>query len=338
MRTFVGLAVALALLLAACGDDAETSGSATTASTTREAVTTGATTTTVAPDESTTTPTEPAACDDAAMFEIVDQLSAEARLAPGEWVADVETPFDDRTNTAAVFGDRLAFDCSVRATQTTADGGTRLLVAAWTFPRYGFVLQSTDAPSAPYEPIANFQLLYEETRGEYIDDQTVWAATMSGGESILVAAQDYGLGPVAKAWQSAFPALPDAEITHDAQDYGIGVLDAAGMHGATTAEPPAPGNEIVTLYFDSPTAQTIIATVAPEDWLDPSVPVLTGETRTERVGGVDVRVTAPGPDDLYDVGDVGWTCDGYAWRLTGGFGTVDELFEVAQTIIESVGC
>ena len=46
-----------------------------------------------------------------------------------------------------------------------------------------------------------------------------------------------------------------------------------------------------------------------------NVPLLGGETRTELVGGIEVRVTAPGPDDLFDIGDVGWVCDGYAWRL-----------------------
>ena len=80
--------------------------------------------------------------------------------------------------------------------------------------------------------------------------------------------------------------------------------------------------------------------MAPRTWLDPSVPVLTGEKRTVRVGGVDVRVSLPGSGEYekYDVGDVGFTCDGWAWRLTSGFGTADELLEAATRIVDHVGC
>jgi hypothetical protein len=324
MRLRLLLAALLVGATVSCGDGGDTAEPA-------------ATTTTTSGSTTTTTPVD--RCDDGAMLEIVERWIGEARLAPGTWAPDLETPFDDRTDTAENFRDYLGFDCALRATQTTSAGAERLLLAAWTSPRYGFVLQSTDEPSTPYAKAITFQLWFEQPLGEWIDDQFVWASTLAGGESILIGTEDYSIGSVAKDWQSEYPPLPPGDVTVEAQGYAIDTLDAMGMHGATVAEEASPGSEIGSVWFVSRAAQIIVVTIGPDDVFDPSVPILTGPTRTERIGSVDVRVTEPGSGPMeYDVGDVGFVCDGWAWRLMGGYGTADELADVARQIIEHVGC
>lgn len=289
---------------------------------------------------STTLVAPPAApdCDDAAMLAIVEEQLAAARLTPGdEWSPDALSPFDDRTYPHEAFNDQLGFDCSLRAVQTTSDGDTRLLLAAWTFPRYGFVVQATDEPAGPYAQVIRFQLLLEQPDGEWIDDQVLWAGTMAGGESIVVGAEDYGIGAVAKAWQSDFDPLPPGEVTLASERFAIDALEATRHRMVAVAVEATFGSEVGTIMFASPEGQVALATVAPLESSDPMQPYLSGATSTEQIQGVDVRVTLPAVGE-YDVGDVGWECGRYGWRLMGSFGTDEELVEVASALIDHLDC
>lgn len=179
------------------------------------------------------------------MLDIVDEQLAAARLAPGDqWSPEDSSPFDARSYPAGDFNGQLGFDCSLRAVQTTSDGDTRLLLAAWTFPRYGFVVQAADEPADPYAQLVRFQLLIEQPDGEWIDDQVLWAGTLAGRESVVVGTRDYPIGAVAKAWQSDYRPLPAGEVTLDSERAAIAALEATGNRMVMVAEEATFGSEV----------------------------------------------------------------------------------------------
>lgn len=160
-RKFLSAGLVAAVIVACGGDDdqddtaatttaPETTAPATTTTapptttTTAPATTTTTTSTTTTTTAATTTTTEPAApaCDETPVLEAASARIALARLAPGgTWVVDDDpVAFDERTNDAEEFRDRLALDCSLRAVQRTDAGDERLLIAAWTGERRGYVV------------------------------------------------------------------------------------------------------------------------------------------------------------------------------------------------------
>jgi hypothetical protein len=343
----VGVAV-LALAPIACGDDDSATDSTNAPTTVEVPVTTPDTTivqetvppTTVEPEYPTTTVHEVAEdCDAAAMLAVVDQSMVDARLASGgDWSDDTDgVAFDDRTNTADEFRYRMGLDCTVRVAQMTEAGAERLLLAAWTGDRAAFVVQATDAPSRPYEDEQRFQLIVETPYGEWLEEQFVWAATLEGGESVVIGTVDTVIGVAAKSWLSEIPRFEDLEPTLDTERYAIDALVQAGARNVSVAEPAGYDWEIAAIQFITPLGLHLIATVAADGLFDPAAPLVEGETNVENVRGVDVYVTTGAPDS-YAVASVGWMCGEYVWFIDSAWGTVDELVDWAAVMIESAGC
>lgn len=340
--------VVLALAPVACGaDDAATD--ATGAPTTVEmTVSTPATTvpratvpsTTVESEHPATTfAEEPDDCDADAVLAVVDQSIADARLASGgAWSEDTDgVAFDDRTNTADEFRYRMGLDCTVRLAQTTEAGAQRLLLAAWTGDRAAFVVQATDTPSQPYASEQLFQLFVEMPYGEWLEDQFVWAATLEGGESVVIGTVDTAISVAAKSWLREIPRFEDLEPTLDTERYAIDALVQAEARNVSVAEPAGYDWEIAAIQFITPLGLHLIATVAADGLFDPAAPLVEGEMTVESVGDVDVYVTT-GTADSYAIASVGWICGEYVWFIDSAWGTVDELVDWAAAMIESTTC
>lgn len=313
----------------------------TPTSTTLPAVPTSPPQTTVAPTSAPPTVPDPAACDRRQAEQILDATIALARLVPGgDWTEQTDgVAFDDRTDTAEGFAGMVAYECVLRLAQRSQPGIERLALIGWNDLRHAAVIQATDTPTRPYGTTIRFQLFLEQPYGEWLEDQFVWAATMAGGESIIVATHDASTGLTAKAWQSAVPPFEDLPVTLDAEQYAIDALTAAGARNVSVAEPAAYGSPIGSIQFHTPNALIAFAAVGAVDAFDPMVPIVAdGETILHTVDGVEVRVTAGKELGQFDLFEVGFRCGAYAWRLTSGYGTPDELFGFAESLLESLAC
>lgn len=332
--------------LAACSgdDDTATDRTTTTRSESTTTTTTEGTTTTSVPD-----------CTPDAVFAEVDATITEVRLAAGgEWSLDTdEAAFADRTLDAESFRDLLALDCSLRASQSTAAGAERLVLAAWTGERLAFVVQATDGPSAPYAAEATFELLIEQPRGEFFqgpyrpnrDIRAVWAGTLSGGETVVVSANDYSEGATAKAWQAGFERGGSGEdlMTLESERFGFDALVAGGARNVGLAQPAESGSEEGTLSFVTPTGQINLAAVAPIGWFDPAYPWHQREVTEEDVDGTTLYISEAGPPDdadalTYDVAHVSFECGDWVWHLMTGFGTTEELRDWTVGFIDTLDC
>ena len=89
--------------------------------------------------------------------------------------------------------------------KTAISNERKLELIAWNDVRHAFVVQATDAPTTPYAPTVVFQLFLEQPYGEWLVDQFVWAATMDGGESIIVGTHDASVALAAKSCLLAKP-------------------------------------------------------------------------------------------------------------------------------------
>lgn len=319
-----------------------------------------ATTTAVAATSSSTTSTTPDPVDECTpddVFGVVEEKLGLARLSPGSaWDTDSEgAAFTDRTLTANEFRDLQGLDCAVRAVQRTDGGDERLLLAAWTAPRITFVVQATDGPDTPYQPDAVFQLLIEQPRGEHLEgpyrpnreQRDTYAATLSGGETIVISAFDYSIGATAKHWQAGVerPTEEDGEqyVTLDAERHGIDNLRAAGARNVDIAELPEIGSEVGALQFVSSTGQIAEARIAPPGWFDPSTEWHQRPVTTEEIGRTVVYVSESGPPDdadilTYDIAHFSFTCGDYVWQVITGFGTTDELRTFVTDLVERLDC
>jgi len=196
----------------------------------------------------------------------------------------------------------MSYDCGVRLVQ---GGDTdRLALVVWNAHRHAFVIQAADAPSTSYGTAIRFQLFIEQPYGEWLQDQEVWAATMAGGESIVVGTSDDSTALTAKSWQSTVPAFDDLPITIESEGYGIEALVTAGARNAAVAEPASYDSTIGTIHFRTPYALTAYAVIGPVDSFDPAVPIGVGATTASNIVGVDASITA-GVEigfDLYETG------------------------------------
>ncbi|MCC5953387.1 MAG: S-layer homology domain-containing protein [Acidimicrobiia bacterium] len=289
-------------------------------------------------------------CDAAATLGQIDATVSLARLTPaGTWQVDgPTTAFDGRTSSAEVFRDRLGFDCGLRATQVGAEG-ERHVVAAWTGTRLAAVVQASDAPTAPYAPQALFDLLVEVARGEHLEggtyrnpERTSWAATLAGGESIVVMALDTAMGATAKAWVADVdPGSTDHLISLPSEQFGIDTLRAVGARNVGLAELPEIGSEIGTLAAVSPTGQLLEVRVAPLGWIDPTTDWLGTGTSAQQVAGLEVWVVDGGPDDgplSFDVAHVSFECGPWVWHVITGYGTTQEVVDFVAVVIGSLAC
>ena len=246
----------LALSLLACSDDdtAESTESAeSTTATTDDVAPTSSTAgapSTAQPDPSLTLPpttvdgspttTEhvvPEVCDEQldAMLAAVDASIAGARLAAGgEWSTDTTgATFDDRTTDAEEFRYRLGLDCPLRASQTTPDGGERMVVGAWTGDRRAWVVQATDGPATPYAQVIRFQLFIDQPMGEWVEDQAIWVGSLDTGDTVIVGTDDTSAALAAKSWWNEVPRFEDLEVTIDAERYAIDALVRAGARNVS---------------------------------------------------------------------------------------------------------
>ena len=324
---------ALAAALGCGGDDAPPDAAPTTTTTEAPAPTTEAPTTTTEP------PGEVSTCDVETMLAHADRTIELARLAAGgEWSTDTDgVAFDERTNDAEEFRDRLALDCGLRAVQRTDAGAERLLLAAWTGERRAYVVQATDGPATPYAPDQIVELLFEQPRGEWLVNQFVWAGTLSGSETVVVATDDYSWGHTAKAWQ-ALPRWENIPATIDTERHAIDVLERAGARNISPAEPVSVGSEIAQIQFVTPLGLHLIALIAPtDDWYGPDLELFEGEQEVVEIGGVDVYLTRGAPE-AYAVASVSWICDDNVWLIDSVWGTVDELVAWTETLIATQGC
>lgn len=338
------------LALTGCGGNGE-SGSAPGEPTTTVATTAASTTTSTAPDP------VGEECDADDVFAVVDEKLRLARLTPGSpWDTDSErAAFTDRTLTADEFRELQGLDCAVRAVQRTDGGGERLLLAAWTAPRITFVVQATDGPDAPYTPDAVFQLLIEQPRGEHLEgpyrpnreQRDTYAATLSGGETIVISAFDYSIGATAKHWQAGVERTTEEDeaqfVTLDSERHGIDNLRAAGARNVGIAELPETGSEVGSLQFVTPTGQIGEARVAPPGWFEPSTEWHQRPVTTEEIGRTVVYVSESGPPDdadilTYDIAHFSFACDDYVWQVITGFGTTGELRTFVTDLVETLGC
>ena len=340
----------LVLLLAGCGGDDDTAApdeTTTTTTSTSTTSTTEATTTTQAPEPGPE-------CDLDAVLTAVDETLEMVRLAPGgEWtLATDESVFAERTVTVDEYLERLALDCGALAVQTTDDGGERLALVAWTGPRITFVVQATDAPSAPYERSAMFDVVVEWVRGEYFegpyrpnrDDRTTWATTLEGGESFVVHARDYPAGPVAKDWVAGLEfGEPEEYVSLPSERFGIDALRAVGARNVDVAELPETGSEIGYLSFVTPLGMAGETRVAPLGWIDPTTEWHGRPVSTETIAGVEVHVSEAGPPDdsdilTYDIAHFTFECGDHVWHVITGFGSTGELRDFVTTLILSLDC
>jgi hypothetical protein len=355
---------AVALIVAACSgnpDAAPTTPAPATTSTTVSSTTSTPSTTSATSTTSTTsnapTPTTtdgPAAsststtsssttsvvpapvCDRAQAIAILDDTVESARLSPaGPWTDDtLGVVFDERTDTGEEYARLQGYDCGLRVAQRTDDGVERLALIAWNDRRHALVVQATAAPATPYGTDALFQLYIEQPYGEFIVDQFVWAATMAGGESIVVGSRDTSIALAAKSWQADVPPFDDLPVALDAERYGIDTLVAAGGRNVAVAEPAPVGWEIGSLMLATPWALPAFVAVGPAALLDPMVPIVAdGDTTFHQIGNVTVRVTSG--DELPGIvlHEAGWTCDDHAWRLMSGWGSPEEILEFATQVV-----
>ena len=316
---------------------------------------------TAAPDDPTTTTTtiteapEPGPeCDPDEVFAVVDQTLDLVGLTPGgDWDTDTDgSVFVARTSAAEPFVDRLALGCGVLAQQSTDSGDERLLLAAWTGPRITFVVQATDGPATPYEGVAMWDVSIEHVRGEYFegpfrpnrDDRTTWAATLEGGESVVIHARDYPAGPVAKDWVEGLEHQePEEYVSLPSERFGIDALRAVGARNVDLSELPEVGSEIGNLQFVTPDGLVGEARVAPVGWIDPATEWHGQPVTSERVGGVEVFVSEPGPPDdadilTYSVAHLSFECGEHVWHVMTGYGTTRELSDFVATLIGTLTC
>jgi hypothetical protein len=282
----------------------------------------------------------PPACDVDRAVTILDSTIESARLAPGgPWSDDTDdVAFSDRTDTAAGFARMVAYDCTLRLVQRTDAGAERLALISWNDLRHVLVIQATDAPSAPYERAIVFQLLLEQPYGEWLEDQFVWAGTMSGGESIIIGTHDASTGLTAKSWQSATPPFEDLPVTIESEQYGIDALVAAGARNVSVAEPAPFGWPIGSLQLHTPLALSAFAGVGPAGSFDPTVPIVAdGVTAFDTVDGVEIRLTT-GKELGFDLYEAGWSCNDHEWRLFSSYGTPEELFGFVESLVGAIDC
>ena len=232
----------------------------------------------------------------------------------------------------------LGLDCGVLLAQTTPEGHARLLTAAWTGPRAGYVVQAADPPSQAPRAADVLFIVSEEPRGEFLDaDRSRWVGQLEGGETLIVGHVDYNLGVVAKeGWQVAVDPLPNAEPTLHSERHAIAMLDAAGMHGSAVAQAAEFGSEEGTVMFVSHTGQISVVSVAPVGGFDPSVPrYLEGETTTLKTDGVTVRRTDVGTgQDNVQGAEFGWACGDWVWILDPPINcTADEMPAIIAALI-----
>ncbi len=298
-------------------------------------------TTLPAPSPTTTIHQTPALCDDEleVVLASIDEWSQAARLDPGgTWSEPAPGfAFDDRTHTAEEFRYRMGLDCMARLSQTTSSGDQRLLLAAWTGERVAWVLQATDVPSEPFRADQLVQLFLEQSRGEWLDDQSVWAGSLTSGDTMIVGALDTAFGVAAKSWWVEIPRFDDVEVTNAAERYAIDALVQAGARNVSVGESADFQSEIAAVQFITPLGLHLIATVAPPEWFDPSAAIVQGEMVIEEIDGVEVYVTTAVPES-YAVGSVGWECGEYVWFIDSAYGTVEELTGWAAQVIASADC
>ena len=272
---------------------------------------------------------------------IVESTIALARLHPGgTWEPDGEsTVFAERTNDPAEFGARLAFDCAERLVQHRSDGAERLALVAWNDIRHAAVIQATDPPSDPYATAIRFQLFLEQPLGEWLEEGFVWAATLSGGESIVIDTHDYSTGVTAKSWQSFVPRFEDLPITLESEQFGIAALTAVGARNVSVAEPAPNGAAIGTVQFNTPLALGAFAVIGPTGSFDPMVPIVPdGESAFTTLDGVEIRSTAGKELGEFDLYETGWSCGDHEWRLYAGVGSRAELTEFTEVLVRSLEC
>lgn len=322
----------VALLLGGCGD-----GEATTTTTAASSTTT---TTTTAPSTTTTripTTTTIPACDAATALEAFEHATVAARLevVDEDWTTDATgSAYIEAVVPPEQFADSLGFRCSLLAVQGVGSDHERLGLAAWTGARMGYVILAIDQPTTPYDETVRFDLLFEQPWGEWVTD-TIWAVTISSGDTVIVAAEDYFHGPVAKSFLVAFPEPPSPPPQIPAEEYAMAALEAAGASNIGIAEPSA--TEVASIGFTTPLGNPMIATVGPVSVFDPFSGYLTGERTITVIDGVEVQTVLPGPDQ-FGVADLSFVCDDHGWRLEASVGTPDEPLDMAAALIEALAC
>ena len=308
----------------------------TTATTTIPTIPTTTTTTTA------TTVVAPTECGIDEAIGIAAATAELARLEPADsaWRPGARSDaFGERTNEAVEFGARVAFTCAEQLVQQTDGGAERLALVAWNDVRHAAVLQATDAPTVPYRTDVVFQLFIEQPYGEWLEDQFVWAATMSGGESIVIATHDYSAAITAKSWQSEVPRFEDLPVTLEAEQFAIDALLAVGARNVSVAEPAPVGYPIGTIQFNTPLALGAFAVIGPADSFDPMVPIVPdGESSFSTVGGAEIRLTVGKELGQFDLYETGWTCGDHSWRLYSGLGTPAELLAFTELLVRSSTC
>ena len=325
----------------------ETTGSTTTSTATPTS--TAATSTTSASTTSTsttstgatTTTSIPAACESGEAIDIADTIIELARLEPGgTWQTGVDSvTFGERTNDPEEYGARLAFTCAEQFVQQTPTGAERLALVAWNDVRHAALIQAADPPAEPYRTDVRFQLFIEQPFGEWLEDQFVWAATMSGGESIIVATHDYSAAITAKSWQSSVPRFEDLPVTLDSEQFAIDALTAIGARNVSVAEPAQVGYPIGTIQFNTQQALGAFAVIGPADVFDPMVPIVAdGESTFSSVDGVEIRLTVGKELGQFDLFETGWSCGDHSWRLYAGLGTPAELLGFTEVLVRSLDC
>lgn len=330
----------LALVAGSCADDTSTAPPATSTTTGSTSTTTTTTSTTTT---STTTEAPAPACAPAAVFEALDAAIVDARLPEGgEWQTEVAgTAFTD-TADPDVWVDVLGLDCAIQATQPDAPGD-RLALVSWTGPRMAFVIRSSEPASPPHSALSSISVGFENPGGEMVrDDNSLWGGVLETGETLVVGHIDFNLGIAAKTWRSDAPPFGEAETVIEAERVGIAAVRAAGGRNVGVAQSPELGSEEGYVMFVSPAGQILVIDVAPTGWFDPMMPrYYHGETTTEVVDGVEVRVTEPqGDEGEFSTGvEVAWACADHVWILEpGGNGTGDEMVAFVTSLIETDDC
>ena len=219
------------------------------------------------------------------------------------------------------------------------------MLAAWTGPRLGFVLQTDETPARPFVPDATVTVFIDSTPGEFLDgdERSLWAGTFDSGETFVVRHVDFSLGPVAKFWVADFPQFQPEPVNLPSEAHGVEVLEAAGMRLVGIAQPAEFGSEEGTLQFTSPSGQISVADVAPTGWFDPMQPrYFTGETRIVAVAGAVVRITTAQPGDnlgFTDAAEIAFACDEFVWILQPpGNGSEAEMVDSAEAILSTDEC
>lgn len=327
---------AIVFLAAACGGSGDSATQPTPTGAPQPTATVDAT-----PSAAPAPTATPDPCDPTTIFAVADQTISSGRVAEGQgpWITPApDTTFSERTRDPASFASVNGLDCSVLAAQDGPGDSDRLLLASWTGDRYAMVIQLVDAPSTPYAPDQLFDFLSEQTFAEAVQPD-LWAATMQGGETLLLRVSGYSSGATAKTWQSEFDVPPPGETTNAAQRYAIAALEAADARNIGIAEPAPIGSELASVAFQAPGGAVMIATVGPVGLFDADFTSLSGQQRSDTISGVDVFITEPGPDDFAGA-EVGFDClaAAYVWRLELGFGDTAELLDWAGQLLETIGC